>query len=193
MLLVMTVGAGMASPYFLLSAFPEAARKFPRTGPWAELVKQMMSFLLLASALYFARRYVQIITGSDGSWWVLFGVALLAGGYLLFRTFTLSKNFLPRAVAICIAGAMVVPAYLFVREAVNQPYDWKPYSATALADARSAHRVALVEFTAKWCGNCQYLETFVLHDKSIVSAVKSHDVEMFKADLTADDARDGRY
>ncbi len=188
MLLVMTVGAGMASPYFLLSAFPEVARKFPRTGPWAELVKQMMSFLLLASVFYFARRYVQDVTGSDGSWWVLFGVALIAGGYLLFRAFTLSAKLLPRVIAVCIAAAIVVPSFWFVREAVSQPYVWKPYSATALIDSRAAHRVALVEFTAKWCGNCQYLETFVLHDKTIVSAVKAHDVEMLKADLTADDA-----
>jgi thiol:disulfide interchange protein len=188
MLLVMTVGAGMASPYLLLSAFPEAARKFPRTGPWAELVKQSMSFLLLASALYFARRYVQLVTGSDGSWWVLFGVAVIAGGYVLFRTFTISSNLLPRIVAICIAGAIIIPSFLFVRQAVDQPYDWKPYTAAALTEAQSAHRVVLVEFTAKWCGNCQYLEAFVLHDKAIVSAVKNHDVEMLKADLTADDA-----
>jgi thiol:disulfide interchange protein len=188
MLLVMTVGAGMASPYLLLSGFPEAARRFPRTGPWAELVKQMMSFLLLASAVYFARQYVADVTGSDGSWWALFAVALVAGGYLLIRTFRISRNRMPRVVAICFAVAIVLPSFLFVLRTVNQPYDWKPYSESALADAHQAHRIALVEFTAKWCGNCQYLETFVLHDPSIVSAVKRHDVEMLKADLTADDA-----
>ena len=188
MLLVMTVGAGMASPYLLLSAFPEAARRFPRTGPWAELVKQMMSFLLLASAVYFARQYVADVVGSDGSWWALFAVALVAAGYLLLRTFRISSRLTARVVGICFAVAIVVPTFLFVRRTVNQPYDWKPYSETALADARQAHRVALVEFTAKWCGNCQYLETFVLHDPSIVAAVKRHDVEMLKADLTADDA-----
>jgi thiol:disulfide interchange protein DsbD len=188
MLLVMTVGAGMASPYLLLSAFPEAARRFPRTGPWSELVKQMMSFLLLASAVYFARRYVQIVTGSDGSWWAIFAVAVMAAVFLLVRTFRIASRTVPRVVGVCIAAAIVVPSLLFVLKAVNQPYEWKPYSSSALAEARKAHRVALVEFTANWCGNCQYLEAFVLHDTSIVAAVKRHDVEMFKADLTADDA-----
>jgi thiol:disulfide interchange protein len=188
MLLVMTVGAGMASPYLLLSGFPEVARRFPRTGPWAELVKQMMSFLLLASAVYFARQYVADVTGADGSWWTLFAVAVIAAGYLLVRTFQISSGAVARLVGVCIAVAIVLPTFLFVLRTVNQPYDWKPYSEEALMEARQAHRVALVEFTAKWCGNCQYLETFVLHDKSIVSAVKRHDVEMLKADLTADDA-----
>ncbi|HMC67436.1 MAG TPA: protein-disulfide reductase DsbD domain-containing protein, partial [Gemmataceae bacterium] len=40
--LLTMVGVGMAFPYLVLSAFPELARRFPRTGPWAELVKQMM-------------------------------------------------------------------------------------------------------------------------------------------------------
>jgi thiol:disulfide interchange protein DsbD len=188
MLLVMTVGAGMASPYLLLSGFPEVARRFPRTGPWAELVKQMMSFLLLASAVYFARQYVADVTGSDGSWWTLFAVAVIAAGYLLLRTFQISSAAVARLVGVGIAVAIVLPSFFFVLRTVNPPYDWKPYSEQALMEARQAHRVALVEFTAKWCGNCQYLETFVLHDKSIVSAVKRHDVEMLKADLTADDA-----
>jgi thiol:disulfide interchange protein DsbD len=42
--LMIMVGIGMAFPYFVLSAFPEVARRMPRTGPWAELVKQMMGF-----------------------------------------------------------------------------------------------------------------------------------------------------
>ena len=49
--LMIMVGIGMAFPYFVLSAFPELARRMPRTGPWAELVKQMMGFLLILAAL----------------------------------------------------------------------------------------------------------------------------------------------
>ena len=53
---LMTVGVGMAFPYFVLSAFPQVAKNFPRTGPWAEIIKQLMGFLLLATAVYFASR-----------------------------------------------------------------------------------------------------------------------------------------
>ncbi len=47
------VGFGMAAPYLILSAFPELARRFPRTGPWSELVKQMLGFFVLAVARIF--------------------------------------------------------------------------------------------------------------------------------------------
>src|SRR5205814_2735179 len=57
--LLIAVGIGMAFPYVVLSGSPELARRFPRTGPWAELVKQMMGFLLIASAVYFARRFIE--------------------------------------------------------------------------------------------------------------------------------------
>ena len=84
--LITTVGVGMASPYFLLSAFPEMARRFPRTGPWAEMVKQLMGFLLLGTAVYFARPFFQKFLHSDSSpyrasdvfWWALFAVVAAA-------------------------------------------------------------------------------------------------------------------
>ena len=52
--LLLTVGLGMAFPYLLLSGFPNLARRLPRGGPWGEVVKQFMGFLLLAVAAYFA-------------------------------------------------------------------------------------------------------------------------------------------
>ena len=46
----------------------------------------------------------------------------------------------------------------------------------------------LVEFTATWCGNCHFLEAFVIKSPTIVNAVREHDVVMLKADVTNDDA-----
>lgn len=53
---------------------------------------------------------------------------------------------------------------------------------------RKTNRVVVVEFTATWCSNCQWLEKFVLEDKQVVQSVKSQDVQMLRADLTAEDA-----
>ncbi len=187
-LLVMTVGAGMALPYFVLSAFPELARRFPRTGPWSELVKQMMGFLLLGTAVFFARRFIQPVSGASGFWWVLFAVALLSAIFLVIRAFRFSGNLTPRLVTSIIAVLIAVPAFFAARSLADQPYEWKPYSQQALAEARAGKRVVVVEFTAAWCTNCQYLEKFVLDQKSVVAEVKRNDVEMIRADLTAADA-----
>lgn len=183
--LLMTVGAGMAFPYFVLSAFPELARKFPRTGPWSELVKQMMSFLLLGSAVFFARRFIQPYTGFDAFWWVLFAVAALAGAFLLFRTVRLSASPTAWVTSFVIAGVLVGGTFAAVHQIIHQPYTWTPYSPQALETAMKAKRVTVVEFSATWCSTCEYLEATTLHNPQTVSAVKRANVEMLKADVTA--------
>src|SRR5207237_10886296 len=110
--LMIMVGIGMAFPYFVLSAFPELARKMPRTGPWAELVKQMMGFLLILSAIYFARRFIEQALGDKVFWWTLFAVVLAAGIFLVARSIKFSKTRIGPAVACVIAILFVAPSLL---------------------------------------------------------------------------------
>jgi thiol:disulfide interchange protein DsbD len=190
--LVTTVGVGMAFPYFLLSAFPEMARRFPRTGPWAELVKQMMGFLLLGTAVYFARPFIEKVVHSadnrnlapDVFWWTLFGVVAAAGVFLIVRTAQYARGMRPRLVAAVVALLLVVPAFVVVHNLTYHPHQWVDYSDAALARAKSTGRPVLVEFTADWCGNCQALEAFVLNSRPAVEALKKHEVVMIKADVT---------
>ena len=108
-LLVSMVGVGMASPYFFLSAFPELARKFPRTGPVSELVKQMMGFLMLGSAAFFAGLE---LVGEPNQWWVVFAVAVWACLYLVIRTPQVMKSaaslYVSTGLAVAIAGGMLI-------------------------------------------------------------------------------------
>jgi thiol:disulfide interchange protein len=182
--LVMMVGAGMAFPYFVLSAFPQLARRFPRTGPWAEIVKQMMGFLLLVSAVYFARRFLEALVGEKFYWWILFAVVLGAGIFLIVRTNQLARSVVPRIVGAVVALLIVVPSFLWVWRVTHPPIDWRPYSAVALEEARKSGRPVLVEFTAAWCGNCLALETTVFHDARTVAALKEKKVLALRADLT---------
>jgi thiol:disulfide interchange protein len=185
--ILVTVGAGMAAPYFILSALPEVARRFPRTGPWAEVVKQMMGFLLLLTAVYFARPFIGRVIHGETFWWLLFGIVCAAALYLLIRTVQFSKTIIPRLVGCAIAVLMVGGALKAALQLTARPFAWQPYSDAAVESARGS-RVVLVEFTADWCGNCQYVEAHVLHNPTVVSAVRRHDVLMLKADVTRDDA-----
>ncbi|HEY2589045.1 MAG TPA: thioredoxin family protein, partial [Tepidisphaeraceae bacterium] len=187
-LILVTVGAGMAFPYLVLSALPEVARRFPRTGPWAEVVKQMMGFLLLLAAVYFARPFIGRVVHGEAFWWLPFAVVCAAALYLIIRTFQFSHTLVARIVGVAIALLMVAGAYRVVAQLTAKPYEWQPYSDAALAQARASGKIALVEFTADWCGNCQYVEAHVLHSPAIVEAVRKHNVVMLKADVTRDDA-----
>ncbi len=186
--LIMTVGVGMAFPYFLLSAFPEAARRFPRSGPWAEVIKQLMGFLLLATAVYFAQPLFERFVSDQAFWWTIFSVIAAGAVFLFVRANQLARSPWPKLVAAIVAIFVVAPSLWAARRLTARPYQWQRYSDSALASAEKSGKPVLIDFTATWCGNCHYVEAFVLHDEKIVDAVRDEDVVMLKADVTDDDA-----
>jgi thiol:disulfide interchange protein DsbD len=185
-LLVTTVGCGMAWPYFVLSAFPGVARRFPRTGALAELVKQMMGFLLLGTAAFFVG---QQLIGEPNQWWLVFAVAVWACVYLAVRTAQIAKSagalYLATALAVAIAGGSLM---LTLRLTAPDQVQWQPYSPQALAEARQAGKIVLIDFTANWCLNCKYVDLTVFHDPRTLEAIKQLDVVTMKADLSDDHA-----
>jgi thiol:disulfide interchange protein DsbD len=187
-LMLVMVGLGMAFPYFILSAFPELARRFPRTGPWGELVKQMMGLLLLVAAVYFARPFIGRVIHGEAFWWVPFCLIVLGSIYLAVRVFQFSKTLPPRLVGGAIPLLLIAGSLVAVLRLTETPFEWKPFTPTALDESRSSNKIVLVEFTADWCANCQYVEASVLKNRKVVNAVKQHDVVMLKADVTSGDA-----
>jgi thiol:disulfide interchange protein len=191
------VGVGMAFPYVMLSAYPEAARKFPRTGAWADLFKQMLGFMLLAFTAFFAAGR---FTTPAGQWWAVVPVAAMAAFYLLARTVQLSKEARPVGISSFIAVGIVTASVLVacrfsgvfdprpVGTSNTAAVTWVPYSDETLDAARKAGRIVLVKFTANWCLNCQYVEATVYHDETAIKSLRDHGVVTLKADLTKDDA-----
>ncbi len=189
---MLMVGVGMAAPYLILSATPELAKRFPRTGPWSELFKQMMGFLLLASAMYFAGG--RLIHG-PGFWWLVVAVIAVASLYLVARTVQLSKDARPVAIASTIAVMMLgVPTWWSARitglTSANSADSgsWTAYSDDRFNDLRKSGKPVLVKFTANWCATCQYIEGTVFRDPKVWSALKAHDITPIKVDLTDEDA-----
>jgi len=189
-ILVTTVGCGMASPYLVLSAFPELARRFPRTGAVSELVKQMMGFLMLGAAAFFAGLE---LVGEPNQWWVVFAVAVWASLYLVVRTPQIAKSagasYLSTFLAVAICGSSLVLALrltgsLPTATAATEGVKWADYSPDALAAARASGKPVIVDFTANWCLNCKYVETTVYRDPRTLDAVKNMGIVTLKADLT---------
>lgn len=185
MLTMVAVGAGMASPYVVLSAFPGLARRFPRTGPWGEVVKQFMGFLLLGVAVFFGSRFVaKVVGGEHNVPWVIFAILAAGAIFLVARSVKFGKTWAAPAVATALGVLLVAPALYATWQLTAKPYQWTPYSAEALDRARAANKVVLIDFTAEWCLNCKTVEAFVLNTPAARRAVQDHDVQMIKADLT---------
>jgi thiol:disulfide interchange protein len=185
---LMMTGVGMALPYLLLAGFPALAQRLPRAGAWAELVKQMMGFLLVATAVYFARSLLPENWRGVNFWWTIFAVISASGLFLVVRTISITRRPISIVIAVLIALAIVTPAWAITRRLTFVPIEWQPYTATSLQTANAANRLVLIDFTATWCGNCQALEATVFTDPMIVHAIHEQNVLPLRADLTASDA-----
>lgn len=193
---MLMVGVGMASPYLILSAFPEVARKMPRSGPWAELFKQMMGFLLLVAAVYFGGG--RIIHGT-GFWWLVSAMVAVAGLYLVARTVQLTESAGAVAVSAALAVAMIGGSLWWSVQVtgVLRPMlsagngqtesQWVEFTPQKFEQARAAGKIVLVKFTANWCATCQYIEGSVYQDSQVWQALRRHEVVVFKADMTESD------
>ncbi|HEX4052779.1 MAG TPA: cytochrome c biogenesis protein CcdA [Tepidisphaeraceae bacterium] len=181
---VITVGVGMALPYLILSAFPNLARWVPRTGPWSAMLKQMMGFLLLAVAVYFAGG--RLVSSRD-FFWAVFAVVALAMVFLIVRTIQLSRGVRPKLVSLAIAGLSIWIS-LTITLRLTGGIAWQPYSNDAFAAAIASGKPVLVEFTANWCPNCLSIEASVYHDPRTAAALHKDNVVLLRADLTDENA-----
>ena len=190
---MLLVGVGMALPYFILSATPELAKKFPRSGPWPELFKQMMGFMLLAVAVYFAGG--RLIHGPE-FWWLVVAVIAIASLYLVARTVQLSPNARPLGISATLAVIMLGGALAWTARitgltapaATVAGASFVPYSDAEFQNLRDAGKPVLVKFTANWCTTCQVIEGTVFRDASVWNAIKQRDIAALKVDLTDEEA-----
>ncbi len=204
------LGVGMALPYLVLAAYPQLLNRIPRTGPASELVKQVMGLLMFAGAAFFVAvgLYTLILErpwlATNMKWW---GVVLfigLAGGWLVLRTFQISKRPLPRVffTVVALAGTLGFGWFAFdsttlakteyLARAQVEGTDgytldaWNHYTPARFARAIADGRVVMVDFTAEWCLNCKAYKRAVLDREPVLSRVAAGDVVRFEADTTSD-------
>jgi thiol:disulfide interchange protein DsbD len=182
-----TIGAGMAAPYLLLSAFPQFARRMPRSGPASEVVKQVMGLLLLAAAAFFVGAGVNGLRADPGPehWWVVGAIGAAAGLWLAWRALRLARRPLPRVAFAALGLAIAVLSVGITRALGVDAIGWIPYSAEALAEAKAQRKVVVLDFTAEWCLNCKALESAVLHSREVAQALGDPGVAAIKVDITS--------
>lgn len=188
---MLAVGVGMAFPYFVLSAFPEAARSFPRTGPASELVKQALAFPLLGTAAWLIG---PTLVGDPQHWWLVVLVMAWGALFVLIRAAQILKS----STGILVTSAlsvMIVAACVYVAISFNpitatptttselKPGVWNEYSDDTLAAARKKGPV-IVKFTASWCANCQVIEATVFKNDQTLAVIRQRGAYLIKADLT---------
>ena len=186
----LTIGLGMGAPYLVLSAYPQLAKKLPKSGPASDVLKQVMGLLLLAAALYFIGAGVNGLLEEPikAHWWVIGLVGGAAGVWTVVRTVQLAKTAAGRATFVA-AGLFITGVSLAIPPVMTyERLPWKKYTPEALAAAMQAGDVAVLDFTAEWCINCKTFEKTILESDAVTAVLDADGVTLLKADITGKNA-----
>ena len=195
LLMFLAIAAGMAFPYFLLSAQPAWLRLLPKPGPWMVHVKQLMGFLLLATLLFLlavlgAERGVEAIVWSSCFLLALSVACWMKGAFMVPTASPISRAVVLVLVLVLVLGS----GYFFIGQKFAQAKltssetavhgDWQPFTPQLLeSEVKQGHAV-FVDFTAAWCLTCKFNEANVLEAQAVREAFQRHGVTKIKGDWT---------
>jgi thiol:disulfide interchange protein len=164
-LIFLTVGLGLATPYVLLCWHPAWLKFLPKPGPWMQRFKVAMGFPMLATAMWLFWLTATHMGKSGVLWFGLFLVALALAAWVWgeFAQRGTKRTGVAMVISLLLAGS----AYGFILEDIlhwrsppnttiaKDAINWQPWSTTAVDKARSEGHPVLVDFTAESCINCQ--------------------------------------
>jgi thiol:disulfide interchange protein DsbD len=189
----LSMAAGMALPYFLLTWRPAWMRFLPKPGVWMERFKQLMGFVLLAVAVWLLGVFGKTRgadAASSAAWLMLF---------LALACWIFGASGRRWWAAILSLIVLAVGARIFLPDALHQSKTagavvetkpnavgivWEKFSPDRVEQARQAGRAVFLDFTAEWCVNCKVNERAVLNTAPIAALFKEKNVLTLKADWT---------
>jgi thiol:disulfide interchange protein DsbD len=204
-LFFITIACGLAFPYVLLSWNPRLMKYLPKPGPWMGRFKVAMGFPMLATAVWLYS--VSLSHFSEGAelWLglllVMVSMSAWVWGQFVQQVSVRRPLSIGVALLIGLGGAWwvlegeldwrhpAVPKMGDRGSVVEKGIEWLPWSHAAVADARSAGHPVLVDFTAKWCQNCQANKRFSIQIDPVREKLKAMGAVTFRADFSHYDAR----
>jgi thiol:disulfide interchange protein DsbD len=199
-LIFLTVGLGLASPYVILSWQPSWLKFLPKPGAWMEKFKMAMGFPMLLTAVWLTS-LVGTFYGEQ-SWWLGVFLVLLGAAAWVFGEFYQSGH--RRAVGLVFTLILLGAGYFWALESGldwrkpnqetnlseklnNAPkgYPWQRWSPEAVAKARAEGRVVVVDFTASWCQTCKISVKPGFEAKAVVEKLTQLNAVALLADYTS--------
>jgi suppressor for copper-sensitivity B len=181
------MGLGMASPYLIVGAVPKLIRFIPKPGPWMELFKELMGFVLLATVVFIMISIrpgnmiatVALLFGLWGSCWWVGRIPPTAPRMARLR----------RCMEAIAWGVLVwMFAFGFLADDTMKLSECpEQFAEQKLMDNLTEGKPVLVDFTADWCLTCKTLEKTVLHSDPVQQAIKKAGAVFLVADWTDND------
>jgi suppressor for copper-sensitivity B len=175
------IGVGMASPFIILSIFPETLKKFPKPGVWMHHLKYAFSIMLLLAVVWLLYIMHQRLGVK---------ITLITGGLLLLLKFILTRcsSYVLWISALAVVLLMLItPKIITHQEALqeqNANKAWEHFSKEKLKEYLIQGEVVFVDVTADWCLLCKLNKSIILDNYGMIEFLKENRVKMMRADLT---------
>ena len=195
LLVFVALGIGFAAPFVLIGISPALLRVFPKPGAWMLTFKQLLAFPMYGAAVWL----VWVLSQESGS----VGLVEVLGAMVLFafaawawtasRAATGSWRLIGGGFALAALAATLASLGLIgtapTPQAATASIDTAgirsmPYTAAAVAQARTANRAVFVDATAAWCITCLVNEKVALSGARVHDAFASRHIAFFVADWT---------
>jgi len=199
-LIFLTVGIGLASPYILLSWNPAWLKFLPKPGAWMEKFKIAMGFPMLATVVWLFNVAASSY-GKNVLWLGIFLVLVAFAAWIFGEFFQRGRQ--RKGVALAVVLILLIGGYAFALEKElnwRTPFvetsstgslkessngiDWQRWSPEAVAKARSEGKPVLVDFTADWCLTCQVNKKTSIEISSVRKKLKDLNAVALLGDYT---------
>src|SRR6185369_2206380 len=143
-----------------------------KPGIWMERFKIAMGFPMAATAMWLVSLMVPHY--GDQFWWLGMFLVVVALAAWIFGTFV-QRGSRRRGLAVVVIAVLLAGGYAYMIEAKLKEAAgivWEPWSAEAIAKARTEHRPVLVDFTAVWCVTCNANNKPVIESKAVQKKLK---------------------
>lgn len=196
LLVMLTLGIGLALPLTLIGLVPALARLLPRPGRWMETLKQVLAFPMYLSAVWL----VWVLAhqrGADAVALVLIAMVLLAAASWWHGRGYPGRGF-GHAFTVVLALAAVVSLYGVSHVApptrvASTDGSVVAFSPARLQALREAGTPVFVSIGADWCVTCKANEYAVLDTQGFRSLLASTGAVYMKGDWTDVNSEIGTY
>lgn len=189
----LSLGAGLALPYWLLCHWPALQRRLPKPGLWMEYLKQGLAFPMYAAAAWLiwvlARQAGPTAVAGALAGCVAIGFA--AWLYQISRYSNDGRRRLGGAGASLLLALAVGGGYFAVdapaltsRTSNASDEHWQAYSPDELRRLRAEGKPVFVNLTADWCISCLVNEQVVLSRDAVLNTFREAGVVYLKGDWT---------
>ena len=174
------IGAGMASPYLVLLAYPRWIPRGGMTGRFGLAIPRLFGVALIAGSIFYAKEFLPSFLTTFGVEWLVVGIF----GAWAITTWRPGVPVLERGIANAFTALALITVILYGSQALSnaESIDWEVIDHSDLV-ADKLDKPAIINFTAEWCFNCKVLDRTVYANQDVIDEVDAN-LAAYEVDLT---------